>query len=129
MNMKVLEEYNEITGLGWNALNDKRIHAMHRFRLNTDTHLVYVWDTDMAKWIYTPMKTYAHTEFVADNMTIVVDVRPPEKEKFQAQPMLRDLSDDDFRRSIENAMEAVNDFPPPACLDNYFKAIAKAQRY
>lgn len=127
--MNILETYDKYTQKSKNALNDRSLYTLQTFKLNTDTHLVFKYDVVFGKWLYTPMKTYAHADFPADNFTIVVDVRCPEKEGFVAQPILKDITEPEFAHRILNAIEWVyNKCPPPACLENYHKAVAERKR-
>lgn len=122
--MNVLEKYNKYTKQALNCLNDKRQYAGQTFRLNTDTHMVFKYDIDFG-WIYTPIKTYAHSDFYADNLTMVVDVRAPEKEGFVAQPILRDMSEPEFANRIMNVFDWVRKCPEPACAGNFRNSIKK----
>ena len=100
----------------YNALNDRRIHVMHKFNINAEPHLVFEYNEKVEEWVLKPYKLYAHTELVLDNLHIVIRVHQPEGEN--PQTTLRTMENIVFANAVMNTLDAVRKLPKPACLEN-----------
>ena len=100
----------------YNALNDKRVYATHTFHINAEPHLVFEYDESLKEWVLMPIKLFAHTELVLDNLHIAVRVHQPEGEN--PQTTLRTMSNIVFANAVMNTLDAIKKLPEPACLEN-----------
>lgn len=124
--MEILSEsYEPYEDKALNALNDGRIHAEHTFHLNGDTHIIFEWSKDLGEWVLVPMKTFAHSSITLDNLHIIIRIHPPEH--MDPQPILRDISDPEYRKMVLNAFEMVKHLDSPACINRLGKALEKAK--
>lgn len=121
--MEIMTKYDDYTHKEYNSLNDVRVEGSYMFDLKSGTYFMFKYDLDTDMWIYQPRTYYYDTATIVMNDSLLIRIPTPEEKGCVAQPVLRDMSNPTFARSVMKMMDYMSKCPAPASTEKLRKQL------
>jgi hypothetical protein len=121
--MEIMTSYDDYTHKEYNALNDVRVEGSYTFDIKSGTYFMFTYDLDARMWIYQPRKYFYEMNTIVMNDSVLVRIPTPEEEGCEGQPMLRDMSNMSFAKSVLKMFDHMAKCPAPASTEKLRKTL------